>query len=118
MGGELIEGALLAGVGIVVVFITLAILMVVMLLLHKGFRGRGEEPMPTTAGTESIVYEEGEESSEEVVAAIALALSLAQSEPAIPVPSEDATRARRSSRWAIYGRQQIMDSRGRARKQW
>ena len=116
MGGELTDGAVLAGIGIGVVFITLAILMVVMLLLGRGFRDKGQEVMPTAGGTESIVEESESSPDEEVVAAIALALSLAQSE--LTLPKEAARREREYSRWAAYGRQQIMDSRRRTRKQW
>lgn len=118
MGGGLTDGAVLAGIGIAVVFITLIVLMAVMVLLGRGFRDKGKEPMPTAGGTVSIVSEEGEGPPDEVVAAIALAWSLAQSEPGHPVPKEAARRERESSRWAASGRQQLMDSRGRMRKRW
>ena len=118
MDGGLIDGAILGGVGMTVVTITLAILMAVMLLLGRGFRDKVEEPIPTAVEMEPIVSEEGEGVSEEVVAAIALALSLAESETPPTAPGKVAPMARRSSRWATHGRQQIMDSRGRTRKQW
>ena len=119
MDSGLIDGALLAGIGIAVVFTTLAILMAVMWLMGRGFRDKGQEPIPTAGVTEPIVSGEGEDSSQgEVVAAIALALSLAQPEPGLPVQRKGALRERLPNRWAMYGRQQLMDSRGRTRQQW
>jgi len=119
MDGGLIDGAVLAGLGIAVVFATLAILMAVMLLLGRGFRDKGQESVTTSGVTEPIVSGEREEPSEdEVVAAIALALSLAQSESGLPVQRKVAPLAGPSNRWATYGRQQLMDSRGRTKRRW
>ena len=119
MDSVLVDGAVLAGVGIAVVFATLTILMVVMLLLGKGFRDKGQETGTTEGVTEPIVSGEREEpSQDEVVAAIALALSLAQSESGLPVQRKVAPLAGPSKRWATYGRQRLMDSRGRAKRQW
>lgn len=119
MGSGLTDGALLAGVGVAVVFATLIILMGVILLMGRVFPEKVQGPVAAMEGTESVVSEEGEEPPEgEVVAAIALALSLAQSESGRPGPREGAPPARRTNLWAAYGRQQIMDSRGRTRQKW
>jgi sodium pump decarboxylase gamma subunit len=119
MGSELIDGAILMGTGIAVVFAVLVILIALISLQNRVFPEKGQEPVPTTTGMESIVTEEGEAPPEaDVVAAIALALSLAQSEAGRPRPKEGAPRAHKPNPWTAYGRQQIMDSRGRARKQW
>ncbi|MFQ5827186.1 MAG: OadG family protein [Dehalococcoidia bacterium] len=119
MDSGLIDGAVLAGVGLTVVFATLVILMALILLMGGVFGEKGPGPFPPVEGTESVVSEEGEGPPEgEVVAAIALALSLAQSESGRPGPRMGAPPARRTNLWAVYGRQQIMDSRGRARQQW
>lgn len=119
MDSGLTDGAVLAGVGVTVVFATLVILMAVILLMGRVFREKGQGPVPAAEVTESVVSEEGEGPSEGgVVAAIALALSLAQSESGWPGPRIGAPPARQTNLWAAYGRQQIMDSRGRKRQQW
>lgn len=118
MGNGLIDGTLLGGVGIAVVFATLAILMVVILLMGRFFPEKGGEPVPAAEAVESTVAGEGEGPSQgEVVAAIALALSLAESESGRLVQRQAAPR-RQPSHWATYGRQQLMNSRGRKRQQW
>ena len=117
MGSGLIEGAVLLGVGMTVVFATLAILMALSTVLGRAFGEKGQGPVPATEG-ESIPSQEGEGAPEEVVAAIALALSLAQSGPGRLVPGKGAPPAGQPNPWAAYGRQQIMDSRGRTRQQW
>ena len=118
MGNVLVDGTLVAGVGVVVVFATLAILMVVILLMGRLFPEKGRGPVPAVEAMESTVSVEGEGPPEgEVIAAIAMALSLAESESGRPVRKE-AAPPRQSSRWATYGRQQLMSSRGRKRKQW
>ncbi|MFQ5924727.1 MAG: OadG family protein [Dehalococcoidia bacterium] len=119
MDSGLIDGAVLAGMGVTIVFATLVILMAVILLMGRVFPEKGPGPFPPAEGTESVVSEEGEGPPEgEVVAAIALALSLAQPESGRLGLRMGAPSARRTNLWAIYGRQQIMDSRGRARQQW
>lgn len=119
MDSGLMDGTVLAGVGVTVVFATLVILMAVILLMGRVFPEKGPGPDSAAEGTGSVVSQEGEGPPEgEVVAAIALALSLAQSESGRPGPRMGAPPARRTNLWAIYGRQQIMDSRGRTRKQW
>ncbi len=120
MGNGLIDGTLLGGVGIAVVFATLAILMVVILLMGRFFPEKGGEPVPAAEAVESTVAGEGEGeglSQGEVVAAIALALSLAESESGRLVQRQPAPR-RQPSHWVTYGRQQLMNSRGRKRQQW
>ena len=119
MGSGLTDGAVLAGVGVAVVFATLIILMGVILLMGRVFPEKVQGPVAAAEGMESVVSEEGEEPPEgEVVAAIALALSLAQSESGRPGPRIGAPPARQRNLWAAYGRQQIMDSRGRTRQKW
>jgi len=119
MSSGLIDGTVLAGVGVTVVFATLVILMIVILLMGRVFPEKVQGPVPTAEGTESVVSQEGEGPPEgEVVAAIALALSLAQSESGWPGPGKGAPPARQTNLWTAYGRQQIMDSRGRTRQQW
>jgi len=119
MGGDLIDGAILTVVGMGVVFAVLAILAQISRLLSRVFGEKGEGPVPTAPGIESIVTEEGKAPAEgDVVAAIALALSLAQSETGKLVPEEGAPRKREPSPWIAYGRQQLMESRGRTRKKW
>jgi len=117
MSSGLIDGTVLAGVGVTVVFATLVILMIVILLMGRVFPEKVQGPVPTAEGTESVVSQEGEGPPEgEVVAAIALALSLAQSESGWPGPGKGAPPARQTNLWVAYGRQQIMDSRGRTRQ--
>jgi sodium pump decarboxylase gamma subunit len=118
MGNGLIDGTLVAVVGVVVVFATLIILMAVILLMGRFFREKGGEPVPVAEGAESIVSAEGEDSSRgEVAAVIALALSLAKSDSGRSMQRK-ATPRRQPSHWATSGRQQLMNSRGRKRQQW
>ncbi len=117
MGSGLIDGAILMGVGIAVVFASLVILMAVITLLGRVFPEKGQVPAPGGKKMESIVSQGGESPPEgEVVAAIGLALSLAQLESARSVSRGGASR--KPSPWVAYGRQQLMDLRGRTRKQW
>jgi len=119
MGGDLIDGAILALTGIGVVFAVLAILAQIARLLSRVFADKNQGPIPTTTGTETIVSQEDKApAGGDVVAAIALALSLAESRTGRPVTKERGLRAGEPNPWAASGRQHIMDSRKRARKQW
>ena len=120
--GGIGDGLILLGAGMGVVFAVLAILAWMSGLLNRLFGEKSKEkPAPAAEEPLAVVPEQVPESpSGDVVAAIALALSLAQAESGKPASIKVAgvTRMATGSPWAVYGRQQIMDSRGRSKKKW
>ena len=115
----LADGAILTLVGITVISAPLAILTWLRQVLRRVFAEKDENLVAAVEEVPSIVSQKVEEPPPgEVVAVIALALSLAQAESSRAAPRKEIPSAALPSLWAIYGRQQIMNSRGRTRQKW
>ena len=120
--GGISDGLILLAAGMGVVFAVLAILAWMSGLLNRLFGEKAEKKSaPPAEEPPAAISEKVPESPPgDVVAAIALALSLAQEESGRPASLKvsGVTRIAPGSSWAAYGRQQIMNSRGRSKQKW
>ena len=112
------EGALLIGVGMLVVFVALTILVMAIMIMNRLFpekAKKAEEP-PVLEAIET------ERSERERVAALAVAVAKAMEKESEYALQQGVVGpggwSGEPSRWAASGREQVMRSRGKAGRQW
>ena len=112
------EGALLILVGMLVVFVALAILVISIMIMNRLFPDKGKKAEAPVL-PEAI---EAEESDRGKVAALAVAVAKAIQEEREAVEQQGTMNAAgwsgEPSRWAVSGREQAMRSWGKAGRQW
>jgi sodium pump decarboxylase gamma subunit len=112
------EGALLIVVGMLVVFVALAILVIAIMIMNRLFpdKGKKAEAPPSPESVVSGISER------EKVAALAVAVVKAMEKQNGDIPElrtiSAAGPSGEASRWAASGREHAMRSRGKAGRQW
>jgi Na+-transporting methylmalonyl-CoA/oxaloacetate decarboxylase gamma subunit len=124
MAENLTEAAVITVVGVLVVFVSLAVLMVSIIVLSRLTTSR--KSVQAKEAAPPIMEEGGDQGDErglsnEAIAAIAVSLARTMDEARPvrrPPPERLAATPAGSSPWARAGREQLMRSRGKVGHQW
>ncbi len=123
MAENLTEAAVITVVGVLVVFVSLAVLMVSIMVLSRLTSRKGvqaKEAAPPIMEESGDRGDEGGLSSEAIAAvAVSLARIMDEAGPVRPAPPErPPVTPASSSPWARAGREQLMRLRGKVGHQW